>query len=139
LHFDAEVEEKEHLWVKRAAIRKLEHELGISTSTFSTSQFKFLTKVLYRAAFDDNWSEYEVDHILLVRADVKLHINDNEVAEVRYVARDELQSVLDDQSLLISPWFRLISETLLPTWWDNLESVLEKDNEDVVIHNYVSS
>jgi isopentenyl-diphosphate delta-isomerase len=98
-----------------------------------------LTKVLYRAAFDDNWSEYEVDHILLVRADVKLHINDNEVAEVRYVARDELQSVLDDQSLLISPWFRLISETLLPTWWDNLESVLEKDNEDVVIHNYVSS
>ncbi|OQR80817.1 isopentenyl pyrophosphate:dimethyllallyl pyrophosphate isomerase [Achlya hypogyna] len=137
LHFEAELEEKEHLGVKRAAIRKLEHELGIPLDTFNTSQFKFITKVLYRAPYDENWSEYEVDHILLVRAAVKVNINPNEVAEIRLVARDELESVINDESLLISPWFRLISQTLLPQWWDNLDACLEKDNADETIHNYI--
>ncbi|KAF0705877.1 hypothetical protein AaE_014345 [Aphanomyces astaci] len=138
LYFPEELEEDKHLGVKRAAIRKLEQELGIKTDTFEPEQFKFVTKVLYRAPYDDNWSEYEVDHILLVRANVKYDLNDNEVAEVRYVARDELKDVLNDSSLLISPWFRLISEGLLPQWWDDLDNVLAKDNETVVINNYIN-
>ncbi|RHY17500.1 hypothetical protein DYB32_010508 [Aphanomyces invadans] len=137
LYFPEELEEKNHLGVKRAAIRKLEHELGIKTDTFQPEQFKFLTKVLYRAPYDENWSEYEVDHILLVRADVKYELNENEVAEVRYVARDELENVLNDPSMLISPWFRLISEGLLPQWWNDLDNVLAKDNDNVVINNYI--
>ncbi|CAK4072377.1 unnamed protein product [Aphanomyces euteiches] len=137
LHFPEELDEVNHMGVKRAAIRKLEQELGIPTDSFEPEQFKFLTKVLYRAPYDENWSEYEVDHILLIRADVKYNLNPNEVAEVRYVARDELASVLKDESLLISPWFRLISEGLLPQWWDDLDNVLAKDNENVVINNYI--
>ncbi|KAF0694908.1 Aste57867_14250 [Aphanomyces stellatus] len=139
LHFPEELDEDKHMGVKRAAIRKLEHELGIPTDAIQPDQFKFLTKVLYRAPYDDNWSEYEVDHILLVRADVKYNLNENEVAEVRYVARDELEGVLADESMLISPWFRLISQGLLPQWWDDLDSVLVKDNENVVINNYIQN
>ena len=164
---DAELEP--HVGVKRAAIRKLEHELGIVTSRFQPHDFKYATTVLYRvrfwfsllligvrlpadvltttffvcccccwlqAASDPNWTEYEVDHVLLVRGDVALDVNPNEVDQVRFVAQHELAALLADDSMQLSPWFRLIATRLLPDWWANLDAMLVRDNPDTSIHNY---
>ncbi|GLE03364.1 hypothetical protein PINS_up012254 [Pythium insidiosum] len=122
--------------VKRAAIRKLEHELGIPTTTFDPSDLKYVTTVLYKAASDANWTEWEVDHVLLARADVSLALNPNEVSEVEFVSKDRLEAVLADRQRLLSPWFRLIATGLLPTWWDNLDELLMADNADRRIHDF---
>ncbi|EEY66594.1 isopentenyl pyrophosphate:dimethyllallyl pyrophosphate isomerase, putative [Phytophthora infestans T30-4] len=119
--------------VKRAAIRKLEHELGIPSSIFAIDDLAYVST----AASDANWTEYEMDHILFARAEVPLdNVNKNEVEQAEFIARDNLPALLNDSTRKLSPWFHLIGSNLLPHWWDNLDAVLEKDNMDRQIHDY---
>lgn len=165
LFTEAELEDR--VGVKRAAIRKLEHELGIPTTSFDVHDLKYVSTVLYKvrralclcaatrmsdttlslvldilwyrgfqAASCPNWTEYEMDHILLVRADVTLDVNASEVAAVEFVRQDALASVLADPSRELSPWFRLIATKLLPTWWVNLDTMLAQDSDDRSIHDF---
>ncbi|KAF4317149.1 hypothetical protein BBO99_00007829 [Phytophthora kernoviae] len=132
-----EAELEDGIGVKRAAIRKLEHELGIPTSTFAVEDLTYVSTVMYKAASDANWTEYEMDHILFARGDVSLdNVNRNEVEQVEFVARDKLPELLDDSKRKLSPWFHLIGSNLLPQWWDNLDAVLAKDSTDRQIHDY---
>jgi isopentenyl-diphosphate delta-isomerase len=58
---------------KRAAIRKLDHELGIAPSSLDINGFKFLTRLHYWAAdvvthgAASPWGEHEIDYILFYR------------------------------------------------------------------------
>ncbi|CAI5724779.1 unnamed protein product [Hyaloperonospora brassicae] len=123
--------------VKRAAIRKLEHELGISASTFSTDDLAYVSTIMYKAESDANWTEYEMDHILFARGELSLdNVNSNEVEQVEWIARENLPALLGDSTRKLSPWFRLICSKLLPRLWDDLNTVLEKDNTDRQIHDY---
>ncbi|ETP51117.1 isopentenyl-diphosphate delta-isomerase [Phytophthora nicotianae P10297] len=123
--------------VKRAAIRKLEHELGIPASTFAIDDLAYVSTVMYKAASDANWTEYEMDHILFARGEVPLdNVNKNEVEQIEFVARENLPALLNDSTRKLSPWFHLIGSNLLPHWWDNLDAVLEEDNSDRQIHDY---
>lgn len=60
--------------VKHAAIRKLDHELGIKAADVPFSAFKFLTRIHYYAADvkthgpNSPWGEHEVDYILFIQA-----------------------------------------------------------------------
>jgi isopentenyl-diphosphate delta-isomerase type 1 len=45
--------------VKNAAVRKLEHELGIKASQVPIENFKFLTRIHYKAPSDGKWGEHE--------------------------------------------------------------------------------
>lgn len=45
--------------VKRAAQRKLEHELGIKAAQVPFEDFKFLTRIHYKAPSDGQWGEHE--------------------------------------------------------------------------------
>ena len=68
-----------------------------------------------------------VDYLLVLRADLAVAPNPNEVASVRYVNRQELKDLIaevDDKGndVTMSPWFRLIAEQFLPTWWDHLDA-----------------
>ncbi len=47
------------LGVAVAAIRKLEHELGVEPKDLDVSKFKFMTRILYKAPFDATWGEHE--------------------------------------------------------------------------------
>jgi len=59
LFTEGEKEEAEAIGVRRAAQRKLEHELGISTNSVPLDAFKFLTRIHYKSASDDTWGEHE--------------------------------------------------------------------------------
>ena len=73
-----------------------------------------------------------VDHILLYRGDVEVKPNVNEVSAIHFLKRDELQSFIDNPKHIISPWFRLIAETMLPKWWDDLEALeIEPDQNEI--------
>lgn len=117
--------------VKNAAIRKLEHELGISSKQLKVSDFKYLTRLHYWAADvithgkESTWGEHEIDYILFIQKDVKMKINKEEVSDYKYVTFDELKSMMQpDSGLLWSPWFRIIVENFLVHWWKDLNKTL---------------
>jgi isopentenyl-diphosphate delta-isomerase len=113
---------------KRAAVRKLDHELGIPARQVPVSAFHFLTRIHYRAPSDGKWGEHEIDYILFVEAAVTLDPNPNEVRDTRWVSADELRQMFrdvetrtgKDAALKYTPWFRLICEGMLFEWWDKL-------------------
>lgn len=58
--------------------------------------------------------------------DVKLNPNPDEVADVKYMTRDELKELLKkadagEEGLKLSPWFRLVVDNFLFKWWDHVE------------------
>ena len=61
LHSPEEMEENGAIGVKRAAVRKLEQELGIDPSSISTDDMIFMSKMRYAARMNSRWIEREVD------------------------------------------------------------------------------
>ncbi|GAB7361771.1 hypothetical protein MBLNU230_g1815t1 [Neophaeotheca triangularis] len=114
------------LGVKRAAQRKLNHELGIKASQVPIENFKFLTRIHYKAPSDGKWGEHEIDYILFIKADVDLDVNPNEVQATRYVRENELKEMFKDDKLKFTPWFKLICNTMMFEWWDHLNDGLDK-------------
>ena len=115
-----EMEEDNALGVKVAAIRKLDQELGISPDTIDINDFHFITKMRYSARMNADWIEREIDHILMIQADVELDPNPNEVSAVKWVSADELDAMLvdEDSDNVIAPWFRCIAARLMnEDWW----------------------
>ncbi|KAJ2380631.1 isopentenyl-diphosphate delta-isomerase idi1, partial [Coemansia sp. RSA 2603] len=124
-----ELEEAGQLGVRRAAQRKLEHELGIKPEQVPLDCFKYLTRIHYLAPSDGTWGEHEIDYILFVKADVDLDVNPNEVKSVKYVSMDEMKQIVDtaeQTGTKLTPWFRLIGDNFLYKWWaqiDNLDAL----------------
>ncbi len=115
-----EMEEDNALGVKVAAIRKLDQELGISPDAIDINDFHFITKMRYSARMNADWIEREIDHILMIQADVELDPNPNEVSAVKWVSADELDAMLvdEDSDDVIAPWFRCIAARLMnEDWW----------------------
>jgi len=109
---------------KRAAQRKLLHELGISPRQIPLDNFVYLTRILYQAPSDAEWkwSENEIDYILVFVGAVDVTPNPEEVAETRYITRDELAAMFADpvQAATVAPWMLAIGRRFLFRWWDAL-------------------
>ena len=86
------------LGAKRAAVRKLKHELGIQPESVPLDQFRYLTRLHYCAAdeFAENqsvsggpWGEHEMDYILFIkpRTPVTIAPNPEEVDDTRWWTR----------------------------------------------------
>jgi isopentenyl-diphosphate delta-isomerase len=138
-----EVADGTTIGVKRAAVRKLQQELGIEPSQLPLDSFKFLTRLHYCAADDTDpepgcWGEHEIDYILFAQVDVDLKPNPEEVDSVKYVELEELQAMMDPSSgLRWSPWFRIIASRFLPNWWSDLHTTIHTDKfRDGVIHRF---
>ncbi|MEC7507517.1 MAG: isopentenyl-diphosphate delta-isomerase [Candidatus Thermoplasmatota archaeon] len=121
LHSQEEMETENAMGVKRAAVRKLEQELGIDPSTVSTDDMVFMTKMRYAARMNHEWIEREVDHILVMCADLEINPNPNEVANIMWVNHEEMEAMLIEErppEQAIAPWFRCIAARIMqPTWW----------------------
>ena len=59
-----ENEEDGELGARRAASRKLEHELGIPMSKTPVNEFQYLTRIHYLAPSDGLWGEHEGNNFL---------------------------------------------------------------------------
>lgn len=82
---------------KNAARRKLEHELGIPVDAIPLEKYKFLTRIHYASPSTGPWGEHEVDYIFIVKANVPLDININEIGDSRYVSVTELKEMFKDE------------------------------------------
>ena len=121
LHAEAELDEENAMGVKRAAARKLEQELGIPPSQVSEDDMSFMTKMRYASRMNAEWIEREIDHILVMTADVELNPNPNEVAEVMWVDHEALEAMLIEERQpenAVAPWFRSIAARIMTKdWW----------------------
>lgn len=117
--------------VKVAAQRKLDHELGIPAKDVPLEDFKFLSRIHYMAPSNGPWGEHEIDYILVIKANATVAPNPNEVRDIVYVSQDELRAMFADPNLKFTPWFRLICDSLLFKWWDQLETLEESRDPEI--------
>eukprot|EP00047_Mylnosiga_fluctuans_P017680 m.63654 g.63654 ORF g.63654 m.63654 type:complete len:226 (-) comp7207_c0_seq1:145-822(-) len=132
-----ELETDGHIGVRRAAQRKLEHELGIQPEQVPLEIFQFMTRIHYLAPSDGLWGEHEVDYIFFVQADVDLAINPNEVKSYRYLTKEALKeflNVAEQESLPVTPWFRLVVQNFLFKWWDTLGQPAPAEEQTTIHH-----
>ncbi|GAC77391.1 isopentenyl pyrophosphate:dimethylallyl pyrophosphate isomerase [Moesziomyces antarcticus T-34] len=123
LAIKGELEEAEQIGVRRAAQRKLDHELGIPAEQVPLDEFQYLTRIHYLAANgqDDIWGEHEIDYILFITANVTLQPNLNEVCDTKWVSPEELKALMTElDPASFTPWFKLIVQKFLFPWWTEL-------------------
>ena len=129
-------EEKGIEGAKSAAIRKLTQELGIEMGSIKSENINFVTKMHYKAKADKKWVEHEIDYIFVVKRDVQINPNSNEIQKTNYVNKKELDNLFklsNSDDVKIGPWFKLIREHFLDKIWENLESL--KNIEDKQVHH----
>ncbi|MBA0681002.1 hypothetical protein Goari_012666 [Gossypium aridum] len=136
LYRESELISENHLGVRNAAQRKLLDELGIPAEDVPVDQFVPLSRMLYKAPSDGKWGEHELDYLLFIVRDVNVHRNPDEVAEAKYVNRDQLKELLrkadaGEDGLKLSPWFRLVVDNFLFKWWDHVEKGTLKEVSDM--------
>ncbi|KAH3679622.1 hypothetical protein WICMUC_000854 [Wickerhamomyces mucosus] len=118
--------------VKFAAQRKLLQELGIESIDIPIDDFKFLTRIHYKAPSNGIWGEHEIDYILIIKSfQPKLNPNPNEVKDLKYVDSIELKNMFKDSNLKFTPWFKLICENYLFKWWDQLDNLENFTNNEI--------
>ncbi|KAE9556300.1 hypothetical protein FO519_000483 [Halicephalobus sp. NKZ332] len=125
-HFSPEeCVEENAIGIRRAAHRKLEHELGISRDVYKPDDFDFVGKFLYHADSDDYWCERELDYVLILKNfDAQLKNNPDEVSATKFVNKNALFSMFDFHPESFSPWFALMyKKGWLDRWWDNLDDL----------------
>jgi len=132
-----EMEDRAALGVRKAAQRRVEIELGVENSVAAVDDIQYLTRILYSAPSSGEWGEHELDYILFLRTSQPPVITPNieEVQAVEWVARRDMQDFLMDlehRGVGITPWFRLISQKLLPFWWENLDRINELQDHHTI-------
>ena len=116
-----------------AAKRKLDQELGIPPSVTSEWDFIHIGSFQYRCRWDENWVEHEIDHVLVVKADVEVTPNPNEISDIKWVEMELLDQIMDGEvsdDMVIAPWFRAIHDLYI---MDNYDETLEQS--DVIAEN----
>ena len=117
-----------------AAKRKLDQELGIPLRVTSEWNFVHIGSFEYRCRWDEDWIEHEIDHVLLVKADVEVTPNPNEIAEVQWVELELLDQIMDgveSGDMVIAPWFRKIHALF---FMDSYDEILEHHHDFAYLH-----
>ncbi|XP_047611251.1 isopentenyl-diphosphate Delta-isomerase 1 [Phacochoerus africanus] len=118
-----ELEENDAIGVRRAAQRRLKAELGVPMEEVPPEEINYLTRIHYKAQSDGIWGEHEIDYILLVKKNVTLNPDPNEIKSHCYVSQEELKELLRKAArgeVKVTPWFQMIADRFLFHWWDNL-------------------
>lgn len=126
----SEMEEENAMGVRRAAIRRLNYEMGIPSDAIEPNDLFYLTRIYYEAMSNTRWGEHEIDYVLFWRKDnITIDPNPDEVSEVRWMSRSEIQNFVNTK-VPLTPWFRLMYEYKLLHWWDNLDTINKLQDHD---------
>lgn len=129
-----EDEERDALGVKRAAIRRLNYELGIPSESIPIENITYLTRILYKDPGNGKYGEHEIDYILFIQQDVQIDPNPNEISEISFVPLGQLEKFLPTLNSCLTPWFQLIIKHRLKLWWQNLNNLGEYKEHEKIFH-----
>jgi len=100
--------------METATRRRLSDELNADAT------LEFVYKFRYQANFGDLGSEHELCHVYLGRLQHEVTANDGEIANVRFIAAQDVATELSQQPDRYTPWFKLEWETLTADYDDTL-------------------
>lgn len=86
------------------AKRRLKEELGIETAL--SEKFNFI----YKADVGGRLWEHELDYVFTGIYDGEFNLNENEVAEVRYISLQDLDKEISQYPQRFTEWFKIILE-----------------------------
>jgi isopentenyl-diphosphate delta-isomerase len=90
-----------------AAANRLYEELGVRAPV------RFLFKFEYRAQYNEEWGEHELDWVFLCRHNGPFLANPAEIVETRFVSILQLRSELQNDPAKFTPWFHLCVERVV--------------------------
>lgn len=94
---------------KKAASRRLKEEMGIST------ELKNVFNFIYKAKYDGEWGEHELDYVFVGNWEGKVNPNPEEVADYKWVEADSLLKDVKRHPNLYTPWFKIILTKMFPS------------------------
>uniref|UniRef100_A0A914YKS8 isopentenyl-diphosphate Delta-isomerase n=1 Tax=Panagrolaimus superbus TaxID=310955 RepID=A0A914YKS8_9BILA len=129
-----EIESNNVFGIRRAARRKLEHELGISQNYCRLEDYEFVGKFLYEADSDKEWKEHELDYVLILKNFTgNMIVNSDEVSATKYIDQKNLDSVIFSTPEQFSPWFRMLHEKgWIAKWWKDLDNLSKYSSDNIV-------
>ena len=105
--------------MEQATVRRLREELGME------SELKLLFRFRYHAQFEDLGAEHEFCWVYAGRSDDSVKVNDNEVADWRWIGIDELEQDMAESPQHYTPWFRMEWERIRTAHAEELTALLE--------------
>jgi len=99
-----------------ATHRRLKEELGIDTD------LKYLFKFQYKANFLDIGSENELCSVYIGRSDDDIIVNDNEIAEWKFVDIDQMEKEMELHPENFTPWFKMEWERIKKEYKNEIRS-----------------
>ena len=100
-----------------ATHRRLEEELGFDTD------LTYLYTFQYQASFREVGSEKELCAVLIGKSDEQVHVNENEIAEWRYIDPKDLTGEVNDNPDRFTPWFKMEWTKLTKEFRDKINSL----------------
>jgi isopentenyl-diphosphate delta-isomerase len=85
-----------------AGKRRLKEEMGMECPLQDVFWF------IYKAKFDNGLTEHELDHVLVGNSDLDPVINEDEVADFKWMSLDDLKQDMEAQPELYTEWFKII-------------------------------
>ena len=90
--------------VREAGHRRLEEEMGMQCKLVELFSFE------YKAELDGGMTEWELDHVLLGLSNKEPSINEEEVAEFKYMPLDDIDEDLNKNPQNYTEWFKICFE-----------------------------
>ena len=90
--------------VIEAGHRRLEEEMGMQCKLVELFSFE------YKAELDGGMTEWELDHVLLGLSNKEPSINEEEVAEFKYMPLDDIDEDLNKNPQNYTEWFKICFE-----------------------------
>ncbi len=87
-----------------AGKRRLMEEMGFETELKETTSF------IYKAPFDNGLTEHELDHVLVGYYEGKPEINDEEVADWKWMSLEQVKDDISSNPDQYTAWFKIIFE-----------------------------
>ena len=79
------------------------------------------------------WGEHEMDYVFFMQKAVSLKPRENEVQDCWYASQTQVKELLqkasEDPNILVTPWFKIIANYFLFTWWANLNDLSRFEND----------
>ncbi|MCK4558846.1 MAG: isopentenyl-diphosphate Delta-isomerase [Calditrichia bacterium] len=98
--------------------RRLEQELGLDTDLIYLYTFQ------YQASFKEVGSEHELCAVYIGKSDESVQVNENEIAEWRYLNPDDLTREVADHPENFTPWFKMEWTKLTTEFMDKINTLL---------------
>ncbi len=100
-----------------ATNRRLKEELGLE------AKLNYLYKFQYHARWKDEGSESELCSVYIGKTTSLPAINKTEIADWKWISRDDLNTDVENNPNIYSPWFKMEWKEIEAKYWDKVESL----------------